>query len=162
MKGKEYGKDTFISPIIERIKTFEDAFNELGEEDILCQNFLQMQDLDLPKNIFAYLKLEIICKVLNEGWMPTLAREEERWYPNFILSTKEEIDKRKGWLTVKMLPHSMCDKNFKGFTFSGVATFASTSSIGVSFALYLKTLELAEYCGKNFIDIWADYLMVIK
>src|SRR5574344_1385511 len=75
-------------PVTERIKTFEDACKELGEEHLFVKqyNSNEMDDLD------AYLKLRIICAALNEGWKPEFTEDEYRWYPWFYLYTQEELD----------------------------------------------------------------------
>ncbi len=64
-------------PITERVKTFEDACNILGENHpcVVAYNAFErdvMAAVD-PKEIAdvaAYLKLRIIATALNEGWEP--------------------------------------------------------------------------------------------
>ena len=83
-------KDKDARPVTERIKTFEDACEELGinPEEWMAENETYKEDAD----ILAYLKLRIITLALNEGWKPSFAKDEYRYYPWYYLYTKEEID----------------------------------------------------------------------
>ena len=74
--------------VTERIKTFEDACNELGEEHPLIQAYRQLLEIatceDYVRETFgadtvSYLKLRIIAAALNEGWEPTFDKDERRW-----------------------------------------------------------------------------------
>lgn len=88
-------------PITERIKTFEDACRELGEEHPLIQAYRQLLEIatceDYMRETFgadtvSYLKLRIICAALNEGWEPKFTEDEWRYYPWFWLYTQDEIN----------------------------------------------------------------------
>ena len=146
-------------PVTERIKTFEDARHALGESHLFVVEWRMADNLSL--DLEAYLKLRIICAALNEGWEPKFDEDESRYFPWFFLYTKEEYkdfdenDKKKSRVVVR----SYINAN----SFGGVSYASSSSSSYVStdvgFRLALKTKELAEYCGKQFLDIWADYLM---
>lgn len=124
-----------------RIKTFEDACNELGEEHPLIQAYRQLLEIatceDYVRETFgadtvSYLKLRIIAAALNEGWEPTFDKDERRWYP---------------WFTVK-----------QGSLVCAVAGYAgSFSSANYGVRLAFKSGELAEYAGKQFIDIYKDF-----
>lgn len=93
-----FGKDTFKSKdITERIKTFEDACKELGSDHplVLAYQNTNLRDAEVAndnKDIIAYMKLRIIVAALNEGWEPQFISEEYRWFPYFVLYTKDEID----------------------------------------------------------------------
>ena len=61
-------------PVTERVKTFEDALNELGEHNQLVAAYRCHKDMaDDDKDLVAYLKLRIIAAALNEGWKPKFA-----------------------------------------------------------------------------------------
>lgn len=81
-------------PVTERIKTFKDAYDELGHNHPLCEEYYQVINLDckISKELKAYLKLRIITTALNEGLEPLFIVDEERYYPWFWLCTKEEYD----------------------------------------------------------------------
>lgn len=137
-------------PVTERIKTFEDAVHALGESHPFVVEW-RMDD-NLSPDLEAYLKLRIICAALNEGWKPKFNRDEYRYFPWFRIYTKEEYeeldeDEKKEFRMVNQVSYASSD-----FVYADMYT-----SIG--FRLALKTKELAEYCGNQFIDIWADYLL---
>ena len=85
-------------PVTERIKTFEDACNELGEENVLVQAYRTAEfntsgNQNDVSDVVAYLKLRVIAEALNEGWKPQFTHDETRYYPWFYFCTQEEIDK---------------------------------------------------------------------
>ena len=87
-------------PITERVKTFEDACKELGEDHKLVQQFKAIQEaIAEDKEATAYFKLGIITAALNEGWEPDFTNYDEyRYYPYLCLWTKEELeDKDEAW-----------------------------------------------------------------
>ncbi|EJW91753.1 hypothetical protein EVA_20133, partial [gut metagenome] len=72
----------------ERVKTFEDACNELGSEHpcVVAYNELQkaiskMANTEGTKDVTAFLKMRIITAALNEGWKPTFEEDEWVYYP---------------------------------------------------------------------------------
>ena len=80
-------------PVTERVKTFEDALNELGEHNQLVAAYRCHKDMaDDDKDLVAYLKLRIIAAALNEGWKPKFASDEYLWYPLFKLWEKEKLE----------------------------------------------------------------------
>lgn len=137
-------------PVTERIKTFADAVHALGESHPFVVEWRMDDNLSL--DLEAYLKLRIICAALNEGWKPKFGKDEYRYFPWFRIYTKEEYeeldeDEKKEFRMVNQVSYASPD-----FVYANMYT-------SVGFRLALKTKELAEYCGKQFIDIWADYLM---
>ena len=87
-------------PITERVKTFEDACKELGEDHKLVQQFKAIQEaIAEDKEATAYFKLGIITAALNEGWEPDFTNDDEyRYYPYLCIWTKEELeDKDEAW-----------------------------------------------------------------
>lgn len=150
-------------PVTERIKTFEDAYNALGEVNPLCKHYDNMRYLEdeLPgKDMLAYLKLRIIAAALNEDWTPQFTNDERRYYPYFHLYTQQEIDelseddKKELWLFGGTSNNgSSC----------GLASAASTNVWSNAYSdrsarLAVKNYDLALYFGKQFIEIWSDYV----
>lgn len=143
----------------ERIKTFEDACREIGI-DAEAWNRDKIS-LGLEPDVLAFLKLRIIVKALNEGWEPRFTEDECRYYPWFILYTGEEYNK----LDEEEKSRVVCRSNYSAFALGGVSyayafhdsSFAN-ASIGVRLAF--KTSELAAYCGRQFLDIWADFVFL--
>lgn len=143
--------------VMERVKTFKDACNELGiEHDKWVQD---KKDLGLEADVIAYLKLRIIAAALNEGWKPQFTTDEYRYFPWFYLYTQSEIDEMSEEEKSRVVYRS----NVYAYASGGVAcAYASHDS---SFAdtyigsrLAFKTRELAEYAGRQFVEIWADYV----
>lgn len=156
-------------PITERVKTFEDACRELGGEHPFVMAFdsyldnvhdAHIQDAD----IIAYLKLRIICAALNEGWKPQFTEDEWRWYPWFFLWTSEELDEKNKNEEWKQNSHLMSTGDFHtgyaGFASAGSRDAPSNASALVGSHLYLKNEALADYCGKQFIELWADFKLI--
>ena len=143
-----------------RIKTFEDACREIGI-DAEAWNRDKIS-LGLEPDVLAFLKLRIIVKALNEGWEPQFTEDECRYYPWFILYTREEYNK----LDEEEKSRVVCRSgNSVAGALGGVscadAHFDSSltgASIGVRLAF--KTSELAAYCGRQFLDIWADFVFL--
>ena len=141
--------------VMERVKTFKDACNELGiEHDKWVQD---KKDLGLEADVIAYLKLRIIAAALNEGWKPQFTTDEYRYFPWFYLYTQSEIDEMSEEKKSRVVYRSNVYANANG----GVAyahTSYGSSSASVGSRLAFKTRELAEYAGRQFVEIWADYV----
>ena len=87
-------------------------------------------------SVIAYYKLTIIAKALNEGWNPDYKDFKQGWHiPIFHIN-----DDKTG----------ICFLNTNFISVLDVTTFH----------LCCKTKELAEYFGRQFIDIWTDYLLI--
>lgn len=155
-------------PITERVKTFEDACNILGENHpcVIAYNAFEhdvMAAVDAKEiaDVAAYLKLRIIAAALNEGWKPEFTENEYRWYPWFYLYTQEEIDEmteeRKKEISLLLWggPASSGSSCGLGCVDSNSAFAYSSADCGSRLAV--KSEELAKYFGRQFIEIWADY-----
>ena len=159
-------------PVTERIKTFEDACNELGEDhpmvsvyDALVTRANGEQSLAewMGKDVVAFLKLRIITEALNEGWHPKFTEDEYRYYPWFYIYTKEEYDKFSEEEKRRCVGRAVgsADAN-GGLVVSGALYASSVSFTGVGVRLAFSNRDLAEYAGKQFIDIWADFVFEIS
>ena len=163
-----FGEELFNPKnIMDRVKTFEDAMNELGSEHKLVTLYESfMKDIpekdDFDNDVASYLKLRIVVAALNEGWEPQFTEDEYRWYPYFYLYTKEEYnrlneDKKKKCRVVGRSNYSA--GVYGGVVYAYANCAWSSSYLDYGCRLAFKTEELAEYCGKQFIDIWMDYLI---
>ena len=146
-------------PVTERIKTFEDAVFALGDHPFVTE---WRMGVDLSPDLEAYLQLRVICAALNEGWKPKFDEDECRYYPWFCLYPKEEYEELGE--DKKKYSRAVFRSNGYARTIGGVsyaeATYDSvTESTCCGYHIVLKTEELAEYCGKQFIDIWVAYLL---
>ena len=159
-----FGKEMFQSKDIkERVKTLEDACEELGEDHQYVKAYREWMRISYAecKDITAYLKLRIICAALNDGWKPTNSDGECRYYPWFYIYTKKEYEKlnkdeKKKCRVVGRQSYDAYALGFVVFSSVNISTSYSYSYHGSQ--IIFKTRELAEYCEKQFIDIWEDYL----
>lgn len=151
-------------PVTERIKTFEDACRELGEDHPFVLAY-QNTNLRAPevaeenRDILAYMKLRIIAAALNEGWVPQFTENEYRYFPWFFFYTKEEYDKldddEKGRCVLRS---GGVTSSFSGFVFCYASYDASYSVVSSGSRLAFRTRELAAYAGRQFIEEWADFM----
>ena len=159
-------------PVTERIKTFEDACRELGENHPMIIAYMQLKEAEtqtlLPiydnADIVAYLKLRIICAALNEGWVPQFTEDEWRYYPYFWLYTQDEIDEMKNDEKQSRCLRPIDDYRTAsaGFAFANSGSAPSYTAEHIGSRLCLKSDTLAVYCGKQFIDLWADFYLIRK
>lgn len=158
-----FGEDIFKpKDITERVKTFDDAMMILGEEHPLVMEWHLGENLS--PDLEAYLQLRVIVAALNEGWEPQFTEDEGRYYPWHWLYTRKEIDNMEASELKErnMVSTEKYQTDYAGFA-SAHSTIAPSDSI-TSFGsrLCLKSDALAEYCGKQFTDIWADFLLIRK
>lgn len=152
-------------PITERVKTFEDACKELGEDHKLVQQFKAIQEsIAEDKEATAYFKLGIITAALNEGWEPDFTNNEEyRCYPYLCLWSKEELElKTDAWKDERNLQLWRCGRSSYHGALCGLAAANSSdawsvASAAVSARIAHKTEDLAIYSGKQFTELWANY-----
>lgn len=159
-----FGKEIFTQDIKDKVKTFEDAVAILGDEHPLVAQFRVIEssfkEADNNLHLFAYARLVIIAEALNEGWKPKFDGDECRYYPWFYIYNKaeyEELDEDEK-KECRVVGRSSNDANASGGVVCAYAYVASSySSTNVGSRLAFKTRELAEYCGKQFIDIWERF-----
>lgn len=141
--------------ITERIKTLEDAISVLGNDNQFVVDYYNLCNAACPKDIIAYAKLRIIAEALNEGWKPMFDGIEHIHYPVFTIWQKDEYDElnEDEKEDFCMVPGMDSCIYFRNAFLDSLDEYSYTSS-----KLVFKTAELAEYCGNQFIVIWADYL----
>lgn len=158
-----FGKELFKpKDVRDRIKTFEDAMMALGEEHPLVREWHLGENLS--PDLEAYLQLRVIVAALNEGWEPQFTEDEERYYPWHWLYTRKEIDNMEASELKErnMVSTEKYQTDYAGFAFAH-STYAPSDSVALlGSRLCLKSDALAEYCGKQFTDIWADFLLIRK
>ena len=131
-----YGEEIFRPQYItERIKTFDDALHALGAKHPLVQEFVNKISYNSSPDLKAYMKLRIICAALNEGWVADFSNfAQEKWFL---------------WFTYRD----------GGFVYALAGNSASYSNAYHGVRLAYKTKELAEYAGKQFVDIYQKLLL---
>lgn len=147
------------------IKTYEDACEALSVEPIFNEPNPIMNlygvEYEVEPHIIALMKLETISRALwGRTWKPEPDADGTKWYyyPLFALYTKSEIDNM--------------DEEKRGGLLSAVASFGAIAGFGylytfdrssyanayAGFRLCQETSEKAEYFGKQFLELWAEYL----
>lgn len=117
----------------------------------------------MGKDVVAFLKLRIITEALNEGWHPKFTEDEYRYYPWFYIYTKEEYDnfsEKEKRRCVGRAGYGAYASGGLVCSDAGGASSYSGASYGVRLAF--SNRDLAEYAGKQFIDIWADFVFEIS
>ena len=128
------GKEFFSQKVTNRIKTYEDACEELGINPL---DEAKLMELGLTMHDIAYQKLTTIIKALNEGWVPDVCDSDVcRWYP---------------WFRPNGSPSS--------FAFGGSYCVCTSAGAGSGFRLCLKSEELSDYCGRQFLDLWKQFIL---
>lgn len=162
---KCFGADVFKPiDVTERVKTFEDACAELGEEHPLVLAYEDFYNAfgtlnAVHMDVIAYLKLRIIAAALNEGWKPEFTEDEWRYFPWFYLYTQKEIDEMSEEDKHRVVYRSNVYANASGGVACANAHYDSSNTFAnIGSRLAFKSRELAEYAGKQFIEIWADYV----
>lgn len=155
----------FFKPkdVRERIKTFDDALKELGDDNQFVKEYYErwqlVGDKDVSKDYVAYLKLRIIAAALNEGWEPTFGKDEWRYFPWFYIYSKEELEEMDEEERSRVVGRA----NSSAVAYGGLAFASAYSASSHSYTYYgsrlaFKSEELAVYCGQQFIDIWVDFI----
>ena len=111
------------------IKTFEDACKKLGINVINFNN----EHSNYKKHVLAFEKLTIIFEAINDGWKADFSNPNEAKYN----------------------PWFQWDES-SGFSFRN--SFFIQSISDVSSLLSTNTREKSDYIGKQFIDIYDDFL----
>lgn len=129
------GVQTLVNDDVKvRIKTFEDACAELGENHQYVRAYREWMRIVYAEceDITAYMKLRVIVVALNEGWVPQFTEGERRWYV---------------WY----------GNSHGGLVYANALYAGSLSHSNYGARLAFKSKELAEYAGKQFIDIYKEF-----
>ena len=153
-------------PVTERIKTFEDACDDLNRRaqagDKLANDLMTDLQFNSPRtpDLLAYIQLRIITYALNEGWVPQFTEDEYRYYPYFYLYTQKEIDDMSEDDKAQLLivggyanNGAQCGLSY-AVSCSGFA--GSYASLGARLAF--KSGALAKYAGNQFREIYSALL----
>lgn len=155
-------------PVVERVKTYEDAVNELGEKhpyvEVASSSSWRFPG-EINKDIVAYLKARVVVAALNEGWQPEYVPGECRWYPWYELISKEDYEamSEDEKQERRCVGRSNVNAHADGGLVFSYAYYASSYSDAVSGSrLAFKSEELAEYAGKQFAELFADFCFIPK
>lgn len=150
--------------VTERIKTFEDALNELEVRAANGDNTAKMLYDDWHNvttdsdDLIAYLQLRIITAALNEGWEPQFTKGERRWYFWYDLITKEQYDKLSDKDKSRVVGRGGGSASaYSGLVCSYASGASSFSVTSLGSRLAFKSEKLAAYAGRQFAEIYADF-----
>lgn len=117
--------------VTERIKTFEDVLLENNTD----QTHFDDECEGLTADEIAYKKIKLIAKALNEGWTPDWTNSNEtKYHPYFEMGSSSGV----------------------GVSCDVYAYWASDSLVGSR--LCYKSRDLAIYAGKQFTEIYKEFL----
>lgn len=117
--------------VTERIKSIEDILRDNGWD----QERFDEWSSDMEEDERSYVLLKFLAKSLNEGWEPDWNDHSEyKYYPWFEMGGSS------------------------GFRFGVYVTWLSLSHVGSR--LCFKTRELAQYAGKQFIDVYKQFMII--
>jgi hypothetical protein len=117
--------------ITERIKTVDDV---LAWHNLDKASWAR-SCADLTDDEKAYRLLKLLAKALNQGWTPDWNNHNEyKYFPWFEMGGSS------------------------GFRFFGSVNWVSSSFVGSR--LCYKTRELSDYAGKQFIDLYKQFMTI--
>lgn len=154
-----------ILPVTDRVKTFNDAVEELGEEHeaVKAYRAVEWYLRNQMSDIKAYLQLRIITAALNEGWEPQFVEGERRWYGWYDLISKEDYEALSDEEKSRCVGRSVSNASAFGGRVCSYAYYASLVSYTNNCSrLAFKSEKLAEYAAKQFIEIYADLCFIPK
>lgn len=131
-----FGEKNLSQKITDRVKTFDDAVQVVGEpsQNIGLLLAYNGNEPDMLAAV-AFMKLTIIAKALNEGWQPDWTDSNQyKYYP---------------WFKYK-----------SGFGLSCDVYDIWITNTTVGSRLCFKTAELAKYAGEQFADLYNDFLTI--
>ena len=115
----------------------------------------------MPKHILALMKLEVISRALwGRDWEPKPDGEgsEIFWWPWFALYTQSEIEGMSQEDKGALLSAAAFHGARAGFGSLLTPYRSSSSTAPLGFRLCQETEEKAKYFGKQFKELWAEYL----
>ena len=157
-----------ILPATERVKTYEDAVNELGEDNpiVVAASTASWRFPEaVNKDLVAYMKMRVIVAALNDGWEPQFVPGEQRWYPWYELISKEDYEAMSEDEKQERRCVGRSSSNayaHGGLVYSNAYDASSDSSAHDGSRLAFKSEELAKYAGKQFAELFADFCFIPK
>lgn len=153
------------------IKTYEDACEALDltpiysdkAERAVCEKINGHWDYrkSMPKHILALMKLEVISRALwgrNFKPQPDAEGKNMYWWPWFYLYTQDEIENMTEEKKGALLSARASAGAAAGFGSLDAVHRSSTSGAYIGFRLCQETEEKAKYFGRQFKELWGEYL----
>ena len=143
-------------PVTERIRSLQDAIDEVGNDNPLVKEYEKLANVS--PDVEACLELRIIVAALNEGWQPKFDGEW-RYYPWFKLVSQSDIEDMDEEEKHRVVLRSSSDAyTFGGVVYADAYLDASFVSAYSGSRLALKSEELAEYAGRQFLKFYAQMI----
>lgn len=153
-------------PVTARIKTFEDACKALGNHPLVNHYRYLVEEAEKQMDetgadIVAFLKLRIVAAALNEGWTPDWGNKDQRkWYPWFYILTEQEYNDLDEEERCRVVGRAYNFANANGgLVYAYASRVSSYSYTNFGSRLAFKSSELAEYCARQFGELWAAFLI---
>ena len=147
------------------IKTYEDACEALSVEPIFNEPNPIMNlygvEYEVEPHIIALMKLETISRALwGKDWMPEPDASGSKlfYYPVFALYTQQEIENMNEDERGGLLSAGAAGGASAGFGCLYTVDRSSFAAGYGGFRLCQETREKALYFGKQFLELWAEYL----
>lgn len=170
-----FGKQDGNKPSLDdykSIKTYEDAcealeltpiFSDMSKDRAICEHINSHWDFrkKMPKHILALMKLEVISRALwgrNFKPEPDAEGSKTYYYPWFYIYTQKEIDDMEEEEKGALLSAYAAFGAIAGFGSLGTDNRSSFSYASLGFRLCQETYEKAEYFGRQFKELWGEYL----
>lgn len=123
-----------IKTLIDTIKTYKDVCLELGEKEYTIYDFLSIPE-EFRIKVFNTIRLKQIAKLFNQDWIIDWSNfKQYKYFPYF---------------------------EYKKSTGSGCWVYHRSSyTLGYCYGtvVYYQSEEVSIYIGKQFIDIYIEYL----
>lgn len=147
------------------IKTYEDACEALSVEPIFNEPNPIMNlygvEYEVEPHIIALMKLETISRALwGKDWMPEPDASGSKlfYYPVFALYTQQEIENMDEDERGGLVSASADNGATAGFGCLYTYNRSSLAGARIGFRLCQEDSEKAKYFGKQFLELWAEYL----
>ena len=153
------------------IKTYEDACVALGCKPMNFDTLVMVElsadpnvgsiPIKMPGHIKALIKLETISRALwGKNWEPKPDADGSKvfWWPWFYLYTQAEIDRMSDEKKGALLGGNAIYGAYAGFGYLYTIHRSSSANTILGFRLCQETEEKAEYFGRQFKELWAEYL----
>lgn len=125
-----FGKASFEKSPMEAIKTIDDILQARG----LTREQFDKDTIGFTEDEKSYRLVKMLVEILNQGWVPNWDDDNEtKYYPWFHMSSS-------------------------GFRFGDYVVWGSDSFVGSR--LCFKSSELAEYAGKQFTELYKNFMII--
>ncbi|MEA4918127.1 hypothetical protein SDC9_145686 [bioreactor metagenome] len=127
-----FGKEYFSRKVTD-CDTYEEVCHFIGETPIDEE---ELRRLGFTQDEIDYRKLKTITKAYNDGWVPDWKDDDQpKYFPYFSTGSSS------------------------GFAFLGTVYDYSDPNAGCGSRLCFKSKELAEYAGRQFVDLYRGFML---